>query len=155
MTTSQGRRRRMKAAKWIGVAAGAYVVLVVLFELFLGIVQPRFEGSGIPMLVLTTMDASGESHDRRLARLESGGQLYVSAHHWPRAWYRRALENPEVRVAFEGVAGDYTAVPVVGEEYTRVVEEYPIPLPIRFLMGFPPRDLLRLEPRSEPRPGIE
>jgi len=155
LTTAKGRPLGMRAAKWIGIAAVVYVGIVVLFETWLGVFQPRMEGSEIPMLVLTTTDASGASHDRRLARMESEGRLYVSAHHWPRAWYRRALENPEVHVAFEGGTGEYTAVPVTGEEYERVVEEYPIPLPIRFLMGFAPRDLLRLEPRSEPRPGVQ
>ena len=89
----------MKAVKWIVIAAVAYVGIVVLFETWLGVFQPKGERSGIPMLVLTTTDASGASHDRRLARMESGGRLYVSAHHWPRAWHRRALENPPMRVA--------------------------------------------------------
>jgi len=122
--------------------------IIVLFETWLGVFQPKGERSGIPMLVLTTTDASGASHDRRLARMESGGRLYVSAHHWPRAWHRRALENPEVRAAMDGAVGGYTAVPVEGEEYARVKAEYPLPLPIRILMGFPPRHVLRLDPRS-------
>lgn len=138
----------MKAVKWVAIVGVSYAGLVVLFEVFLGVCQPTLDRTEIPMLVLTTTDASGTSHERRLARFESGGKLYVSAHHWPRAWYRRALENPEVRVAIDGSTGDYTAVAVEGEEFTRVAAEYPIPLPVLFLMGFPPRDLLRLDPRS-------
>lgn len=60
-----------------------------------------------------------------------------------------------MHVAFEGGTGAYTAVLVTDEEYERVVEEYPIPLPIRFLRGFRPRDLLRIDPRSEPLPGVQ
>ena len=138
----------MRVVKWIAITALAYVGFVILFETFLGVAQPRLEDSGIPMLVLTTTDESGVSNERRLARMESGGQLYVSAHHWPRAWYGRALENPEVRVALDGNIGDYTAFPVEGEEYARVVAEWPIPLRMKILMGFAPRDLLRLDPRS-------
>jgi hypothetical protein len=42
---------------------------------------------------------------------------------------------------------DYIAVVVEGEEFERVAAEHPLPLPILFLMGFPPpRDILRLDP---------
>ena len=82
-----------------------------------------------------------------LARFETDGKLYVSAHHWPRAWYGRAIENPNVRVEIDGVAAEYVAVPVEGAEFERVAAEHPVPLPIRFLMGFPPpREILRLDP---------
>ena len=136
----------MKVVKWILITAVAYVGLVVLVETWLGVFQPTLARSGFPMLVITTTDPSGASRDRRLARMESGGQIYVSAHHWPRAWYRQALENPEVRVTIDGVAGEYIAVPVEGDEYARLVAEWPIPLPMQFLMGFAPRNLLRLDP---------
>ena len=138
----------MKAIKWVVAVLAVYVGFVVVFEtLYLGWYQPKFESSGIPMLVITTTDDSGASHARRLARLETDGQLYVSAHHWPRAWHSRAIENPNVRVEIEGAAADYVAVPVEGEEFERVAAEHPIPLPIRFLMGFPPsREILRLDP---------
>ena len=137
----------MKVVKWILITAVAYLGLVILVETWLGVLQPTLERSEIPMLVITTTDESGASRDRRLARWESDGGLYVSAHHWPRAWYRQALENPKVRVTIDGVAGDYTAVPVEGEEYARLVAEWPIPLPRQFLMGFAPRNLLRLDPQ--------
>ena len=72
------------------------------------------------MLVITTTDDSGESRARRLARLDSNGRIYVSAHHWPRGWYHRALENPDVRVEIDGEVADYVAVRVEGEEFERV-----------------------------------
>ena len=137
----------MRILKWISIVAVAYLFLVLGVETWLGVFQPTLERTGFPMLVITTTDSSGVARDRRLARMESGGQVYVSAHHWPRGWYRRALKNPEVQVEIEEVTGDYIAVPVEGEEYARVVEEWPLPFRMRFVMGFAPRDLLRLDPK--------
>ncbi len=138
----------MKVLTWVGVLVAVYVGFVVAFETFyLGWYQPKLGSTGIPMLVITTTDDSGVSHERRLARFETDGKLYVSAHHWPRGWYSRALENPNLRVEIDGAAADYIAVPVEGEEFERVAAEHPLPLPILFLMGFPPaRDILRLDP---------
>ncbi len=140
----------MRALKWSGIVVAVYVGFVVAFEtLYLGWYQPTFERTGIPMLVITTTDDSGESRSRRLARLEIDGTVYVSAHHWPRGWHGRALENPNVRVEIDGDAADYVAVPAEGDEFERVATEYPLPLPIRFLMGFPPpREILRLDPAT-------
>ncbi len=140
----------MKVLKWVGVVVAVYAGFVVAFEtLYLGWYQPKLESTGIPMLVITTTDDSGVSRARRLARLETDGKLYISAHHWPRAWYRRAIENPNVRVEIDGAAADHVAVPVEGEEFERVAAEHPLPLPIRFLMGFPPpREILRLDPTT-------
>jgi len=138
----------MKVLKWVGVLVAVYVGFVVAFEtLYLGWYQPKLASTGIPMLVITTTDDSGVSRERRLARLETDGRLYVSAHHWPRGWYSRALQNPNVRAEIDGAVADYIAVPVDGEEFERVAAEHPLPLPVRFLMGFPPpRDILRLDP---------
>ena len=139
----------MKALKWLGIVAAVYVSFVVVFETgYLGIYQPSFEDSGIPMLVLTTTDDSGKSRDRMLARMETDGKLYVSAHHWPRGWYKRALKNPNVRIKIHDMVSDYIAVPVDGEEFERVAKDHPLPLPVKFLMGFPPpREILRLDSR--------
>lgn len=138
----------MKIVGWLGLALAAYIAFVVVFEtVLLGYYQPELRRTGIPMLVLTTTDASGTPHPRRLARLELDGRIYVSAHHWTRGWYWRALERPRVRVEIDGVEGDHLAVPVRGEEAERVIEAYPIPLFVRALMGFPPwRSILRLDP---------
>ncbi len=140
----------MKVLKWVGVIIAVYAGSVVAFEtLYLGWYQPKLESTGIPMLVATTTDDSGVSRERRLARLETDGKLYVSAHHWPRGWHSRAVENPNVRVEIDGAVADYVAVPAKEEEFERVAAEHPLPLPIRFLMGFPPpRDILRLDPTT-------
>ena len=138
----------MKALKWVGVVVAVYVGFVVAFEvLFLGLYQPKLEDNPLPMLVLTTTDDSGVSRERRLARFQTDGKVYVSAHHWTRGWYSRALENPNVQVEMDGAVADYVAVPVDGEEFERVAVEHPLPLQYYFLMGFPPpRDILRLDP---------
>jgi len=67
----------MKLVRWIGIALGLYVGLVVVFESLLGIVQPASDGT----LVITTMDADGTAHERVVSRIESGGRLYVAANH--------------------------------------------------------------------------
>ena len=133
----------MKAFKWIVILLLAYVGLVVAFESMIGILQPAGDGT----LVITTTDGGGASSDRVVSRLESGGSLYVAANHWPRAWYERALENPQVEVTLEGTRGDYLAVPVVGDEHDRVDGEHSLPLLFRFVTGFPPRYLIRLDPQ--------
>ena len=77
---------------------------------------------------------------------DSTGQLYVAVNHWPRAWYRRLLENPEVQVTLDGEPADYRAVPVTGAEAARMHEEHALGLVVRLLTGFPPRHFVRLEP---------
>lgn len=136
----------MKLLKVLLIVAVVYVGIVVAFESLIGILQPADEST----LVLTTSDPDGRSHERVLSRLESDGKLYVAVNHWPRAWYKRALSNPSVRVTSGGEEGSYQAVPVTGDERSRVETEHPIGFGMRFLMGFAPRDFVRLEPSSRP-----
>jgi hypothetical protein len=133
----------MKALKIVATLALVYVGVVVAFESSIGYFQPTAGST----LVITTFDADGAPHDRVVSRLESGGQLYVAANHWPRAWYRRALENPDVQVSLEGRKVDYRAVPVTGAEHDRVDGEHSLGVVFRILTGFPSRDFVRLDPR--------
>ena len=133
----------MKALKIIAIVFVIYLGIVVAFESSIGYFQPA-SGS---TLVITTFDADGTPHDRVVSRLESGGQLYVAANHWPRAWYRRALANPEVQASVDGTKGQYRAVPVTGAEHDRVESEHRHGVIFRILTGFPPRYFLRLDPR--------
>ena len=133
----------MKAVKLFAIALGVYVGIVVAFESLLGVIQPAGEGT----LVITTTDEDGAAHDRVVSRLESGGRLYVAANHWPRAWYHRALANPDVRVTRDGDTADYRAVPVSGEERERLLDDSRFPLIAYLFTGFAPRQFLRLEPR--------
>ena len=138
-----------KTLKWVAGIVGIYIVFVVLFEtVFLGYLQPSFEGGGIPMLDIVTTDEAGNVNKRRLARFESSaGPIYVSAHHWTRGWYHELVANPKVRIEIDGESADYVAVVVTGDEFDRIAAEFPLPFLVRFLMGFPPeRNIVRLDP---------
>ena len=132
----------MRAVKIVAAVLLVYVAIVALFESLLGYFQPQADDT----VVITTFDADGTGHDRVLSGLDSGGHFYVAVNHWPRAWYRRALANPAVRVARDGATADHVAVPATGAERERVASEHPIPVAVRFLMGFAPREFLRLDP---------
>ena len=139
----------VKIVKIVGILLLVYVALVVVFESLLGYFQPQAEDT----VVITTFDADGTGHSRVLSGLDSGERFYVAVNHWPRAWYRRALENPQVRLARDGETLPYLAVPVTGAEHDRVASDHPIPLAVRFLMGFAPRHFLRLEPMARDAPA--
>ena len=133
----------MKALKVVAIVVVVYVGIVVAFESLIGFFQPRAGST----LVIPTFDGDGTAHDRVVSRLESDEKLYVAANHWPRAWYDRALENPDVEVTLDGEKGDYRAVPVTGAEHDRVDGENSLGAVFRILTGFPPRYFVRLDPR--------
>jgi hypothetical protein len=132
----------MKTLKIVAIVVLVYLGIVVAFESSIGYFQPT---SGAT-LVITTFDGDGTPHDRVVSRLESDGRLYVAANHWPRAWYHRALENPDVRVTLDGKEGSYRAIPVTGVEHDRVDSQNSLGVVFRILTGFPPRYLVRLDP---------
>lgn len=130
-----------KLIKLVVVAFALYVALVVAFESLLGYFQPEAENT----LVITTFDGDGVGHDRVLTALD-GDHLYVAVNHWPRAWYRRAMRNSEVRITRRGETAPYAVAQLAGEERDRVAAEHPVGLGVRALMGFAPRHILRLDP---------
>ena len=140
MTTGQSR-----AVKVIAIVFAFYVLIVVVFESLLGYFQPE----GGNTVVITTSD-DGSSHDRVLSLLESNDQLYVAANHWPRAWYKRALDNPDVQLTMDGERADYRAVKLTGADHDRASEEFAVPFFFRILTGFPPRYFVRLDPVAVP-----
>jgi hypothetical protein len=133
----------MKVVKVLAIALVVYVGIVVAFESPIGFFQPQ----SAETIVITTTGADGVALDRVVSPVDDGGQLYVSANHWPRSWYKRALANPQVQVTRGGEKKDYVAVPVVGEEHDRLSVEHAHGIGFRILTGFPPRDFLRLDPR--------
>jgi hypothetical protein len=133
----------MKALKIAAIVILVYVGIVVAFESSIGYLQPTAGST----LVITTFDGLGTPNDRVVSRLESDGQLYVAANHWPRAWYKRALKSPEVQVTLDDEKRDYRAVPVEGAEHDRVDNENSLGVFFRILTGFPPRYFVRLDPR--------
>ncbi len=132
---------RASATLGLCIIAAAHTGCMTAFAAF----QP--ENIGGATIVITTTGADGESYDRVLSPIDDDGQLVVAANHWPRAWYHRALENPDVRVAREGEITDYRAVPVSEEERERLLDESGFPLVAYVFTGFAPRQFLRLEPR--------
>ena len=140
---SQTRSVEVKAVKILLVLLLIYVGIVVAFESLLGYFQPAGQGT----LVITTTDDDGHANDRVLARITSDEKLYVAANHWPRAWYRQALANPNVKATVDGEQSDYVAVPVTGAEHERVDAQNSLGPVFRVLTGFPPRYFVRLDPR--------
>jgi hypothetical protein len=125
------------------IIALVYVGIVAVFESLLGYYQPADDQT----MVITTYNDVGEGADRVVARLENEGNLYVAANHWPRAWYYAALDNTAVEITFNGQTFPYTAVRIEGEDHDRVNDAHALPLAFRILTGFPPRYLMRLDPR--------
>jgi hypothetical protein len=133
----------MKGVKIAAIFFLAYIGVVAAFESFLGILQP----SNASTIVITTLGADGAAQDRVVSPIEDGGQLYVSANHWPRSWYKRALANPDVHVTAGDEKKAYRAVPVTGAEHDRLSVDHAHGIGFRILTGFPPRYFLRLDPR--------
>jgi len=131
-----------RIAKRVGIAVLAYVGLVVVFETFLGVLQPETGDT----IVITTTDANGVSTGRVLGRDFAGGKHYASVNHWPRAWYHQALENPRVQVTMDGKTADYDAVPIDDAEHERVAAEIGNGILFKIMVGFAPQRFLRLDP---------
>ncbi|MDA0688543.1 MAG: hypothetical protein O2948_07845 [Proteobacteria bacterium] len=135
--------RRSTYIKLVVIPLLIYVAIVLLFESSLGFFQPQAGNT----VVISTFDDAGVEHQRVVSLLESDGKLYVAVNHWPRAWYRRVLNNPGMRMNREGISNEYRGVVVVDPEYRRVQQDNPVPLAFRFLTGFPPRHFVRLDPQ--------
>ena len=139
----------------VGIAAAGYLGVVVAVESLVGYMGRRHARRGVQagetwLLITTTVD--GEERSVVVAGVESAGRTYVAANHWPRTWYRRVVENPDVQVTVRGRQAAHRAVPVSGDERSRIEREYRLPLIVRILSGFPPRAFLRLDPVA-PAPG--
>jgi len=135
----------MKALKIIAIVmVVGYIGLVIAFESWLGYSQPQFPNT----IVITTTDSDGEQHQRVVSRLESNGNTYVAVNHWPRAWYHRILENPNVTVTTEEGTNPFTATEVDGDEHDQVQADNPTGIVFRILTGFPPRYFIRFDPVS-------
>ena len=99
-------------------------------------------------IIIATFNDKNQRHQRVLSLREVNGKNYIAANHWPRAWYRQALDNPNIEIKMAGVEkfAPYTAVPLEGAEDDLLREEYNISFRGRAQMGFPPRYFLRLDP---------
>ena len=110
----------MKLLKILLIPIVAYDGLVALFEIWLGIAQPVNEAT----ITITTTNGQGVAKRRVLTRVESNGQLYVSANHWPRGWYRDAIRRPRVTVDADGEVGSYRAVKIEGADQRRAAAQH-------------------------------
>ena len=141
----------MKAIKVLLIVLGVYIGIVVAFEILVTTMGKRQADQGVSpdehWLVISTTGADGRNIDTVIAGVEVAGALYVSANHWPRGWYHRALERPDVEITRAGTKTAYRAVPVDGDERARANAGYHLPWVVRLLTGFPPRSFLRLDPR--------
>ena len=72
----------------------AYVGWVVSFEIHLGKNQLMVGNS----IVIATYNSENDRGERVLSVREVDG----AANHWPRAWYRQAIANPNVEVKMAG-----------------------------------------------------
>jgi deazaflavin-dependent oxidoreductase (nitroreductase family) len=97
-----------------------------------GRVGGNFEGA--PVLLLHTTGArSGAERVNPMMYLEEGGRIYVFAskagHHSHPDWYHNLVRNPRVTVELGTESFEATAVPVQGDERSRIyaiqAERYP------------------------------
>jgi len=137
----------MRFLKILAMLLAIYLAIVVAFESLLGYFQPANERT----IVISTTDDQGNTNDRVVSLLETDGNLYVAANHWPRDWYHDALERPDVDVTREGERQAYRAIPVIADEHDRVNSDNATGVIFKLLTGFPPRYFLRLEPKIEPQ----
>ncbi len=105
------------------------------------------ENIGGTTIVISTTDAEGNLHERVLSPIDDDGTLFVAANHWPRAWYHRALANPDVSVRRDGETRKYRAVSVSKQERERLLDESGFPAVAYIFTGFAPRQFLRLDPQ--------
>jgi len=140
----------------VGIVAAGYLGIVVAVESLVGYMGRRHARRGVQAgetWLQITATVEGADRSVVVAGVESAGRTYVAANHWPRAWYHRLVENPDVWVTVLGRQAAFRAVPVSGDERSRIEREYRLPLIVRILTGFPPRAFLRLDPVApEPAP---
>ena len=132
-------RQRIIATLGLCILAATVTGCMTAFAAF----QP--ENIGGSTIVISTTDAEGNSHERVVTPIDEDGTLFVAANHWPRAWYRRALANPDVSVTRDGETQKYRAVPVSEPERERLLDESGFPAVVYLFTGFAPRQFLRLD----------
>lgn len=140
-----------KVGKFTLIVVATYLVLVVGIEVLIASLGRSHAERGVAenegWLTITTTDETGREIDSVIAAFEFDERLYVAANHWPRSWFNRAAERPNIRATLDGIQSEYRAELLDNSEIERVAQVYTFPLWFRFLTGFPPRAYLRLDPR--------
>ena len=93
--------------KW--VKRVSLLVLVALVGLAL--LQYAASESTGEVVVLTTTDAAGETHETRLWIVDNGGQAWLRAGQDSAGWYARIQQNPRVELTRDGETNAFIAVP--------------------------------------------
>lgn len=109
-----------KAIRVVAALLSGFVVFVLVLDGFVGLSQPPLRGADG---ILRTFDADGTVHERRLALIDDGEQVWVASIHHFRQWYYRALDNPEVELLRNGKTRSYRAIPVDTPESKAFIEE--------------------------------
>jgi hypothetical protein len=85
------------------------VALIVLFALVMGLQQIAAESGEV--VILTTRDDAGESHQTRLWVVDHDGQQWLRAGVAQSGWLLRLQADSLVKVERDGASRDYVAVP--------------------------------------------
>jgi len=133
----------VKLLKIALLLVAVYIGIVVIFESMLGYFQPETQTT----LIIKTQNSNGQTSNRVLQQLTSDGQIYVAANHWPRAWYKDALAQPDLMATINGVTASYHVTAVSDAEHERLSSEFAPSIWFKVLTGFPPRRFVRLDPR--------
>jgi hypothetical protein len=97
----------MKLVRWIGIPIAILVGLVLL----LGGVMTLLSESG-EVVVLRTLDASGEPFETRLWIVDHDGAEWLRAGQAESGWFQRLSTNPDVVLERGGRERSFRAVPV-------------------------------------------
>jgi hypothetical protein len=88
----------MKKIAWTMTAVlGAYVVLALSFDVFLGVTQLALE-PGRAEGVLRTFDDEGKAYESRMIVIDDGDTTWVQSGHHFRGWYHRLRRNTDVEL---------------------------------------------------------
>ena len=102
----------MKKIGWTVTAVlGAYVVLALGFDAFVGVTQLALE-PGRAEGVLRTFDDAGKAYESRMIVIDDGETIWVQSGHHFRGWYDRLRRNPDVELVRGGKVLRYRAVPL-------------------------------------------
>lgn len=98
-----------KIASILTALVGAFVLLALAFDAFLGVTQLALE-PGRAEAVLRTHDEEGKAYETRMIVIDDGDTTWVQSGHHFRGWYDRLRRNPAVELVRGGEVMRYDAV---------------------------------------------
>ncbi len=94
--------------KWVERLA-LFAVLAIVTMIGLQYIASETTGE---VVVLTTTDDAGTTHETRLWVVDNGAEVWLRAGIDQAGWYSRILENPAVSLRRNDRSANYTAVPI-------------------------------------------